>query len=51
LIETFGDRLLFVFRHFSMTIIHPFAARAAEAAARQGIFWLMHETLLDNQPN
>lgn len=42
----------FVFRHFPLTEIHPHAlaaSRAAEAAAFQGRFWEMHETLFHRQ--
>lgn len=41
-----------VFRHFPLIRIHPraqAAALAAEAAADQGAFWAMHETLFLNQ--
>jgi protein-disulfide isomerase len=41
-----------VYRHFPLTWDHPHAgdaARAAEAAARQGRFWEMHDTLFRNQ--
>lgn len=47
-----GDRLRFVFRHFPLTEAHPHALRAAEAAeaaAAQGAFWEMHDTLYENQ--
>jgi protein-disulfide isomerase len=47
-----GDRLRFVFRHFPRSNIHPNASRAAEvaeAAADQGKFWEMHETLFKHQ--
>jgi protein-disulfide isomerase len=50
--ERFGDRLRFVFRHFPRNSLHPHAgvaAQAAEAAALQGKFWQMHETLFQNQ--
>jgi protein-disulfide isomerase len=43
-----GGTLRFAFRHFPLTGIHPHAlaaAAAAEAAARQGRFWDMHELL------
>ena len=47
-----GDRLLFVFRNFPLTQIHPHAqhaAEAAEAAAMQGKFWEMHDYLFEHQ--
>ena len=47
-----GDQLLFVFRHFPITTIHPHAqqaAEAAEAAGAQGKFWEMHDVLFENQ--
>jgi protein-disulfide isomerase len=50
--QEFGDRLLFVFRNFPLTRIHPHAeaaAEAAEAAAAQGHYWEMHDMLFDNQ--
>ncbi|WP_036487042.1 thioredoxin domain-containing protein [Myxosarcina sp. GI1] len=46
------DYLCFIFRHFPQTQIHPNAkraAQAAEAAAAQGQFWLMHDTLFAHQ--
>lgn len=46
------EGLAFVFRHFPMTTIHPFAeqaAEAAEAAGAQGRFWAMHATMYENQ--
>ena len=46
---SFGeDYLCLIFRHFPQTQIHPHAQRAAEAAtaaAAQGQFWLMTDTL------
>jgi protein-disulfide isomerase len=50
--QEFGDRLLFVFRNFPLSRIHPHAqaaAEAAEAAASQGRYWEMHDLLLENQ--
>lgn len=47
-----GDKLSFVFRHFPLSTIHPFAkkaAEAAEAAALQNKFWEMHDLLYKNQ--
>ncbi len=41
-----------IFRHFPVTSKHPRArvlAHAAEAAARQGAFWPMHDSLMDDQ--
>jgi protein-disulfide isomerase len=50
--EELGGNLRFAFRHFPLTAIHPHAlaaARAAEAAARQGRYWEMHEILYHRQ--
>jgi protein-disulfide isomerase len=47
-----GNRLRFVFRHFPLATVHPFAelaAEAAEAAGAQDRFWTMHDTLYENQ--
>jgi protein-disulfide isomerase len=47
-VETFGARIGFVFRHFPQVEAHPhaeLAAEAAEAAAAQGRFWPMHHLL------
>ncbi|MEG4234368.1 DsbA family protein [Microcoleus sp. Pol11C3] len=44
--------LCFVFRHFPQPQIHPYAQRAAEAAASaaaQGQFWQMHDILFTHQ--
>jgi len=44
--------LLFVFRHFPLTAVHPFAlpaAAAVEAAGLQRQFWPMHDRLFENQ--
>jgi protein-disulfide isomerase len=48
LTETNGGRLRFMFRHFPLVEVHPYAelaAEAAEAAAAQGKFWPMHDLL------
>lgn len=50
--ETLPDHLRFVFRNFPLANVHPHsehAAEAAEAAAAQGSFWEMHDTLFENQ--
>jgi len=47
-----GDDLLFAFRNFPLTNIHPHAehaAEAAEAAGDQGNFWGIHDLLFENQ--
>jgi len=47
-----GTKLRFVFRNFPLSQIHMHAlhaAYAAEAAARQGKFWEMHDMLFENQ--
>ncbi len=52
LVDAFGKRMRFVFRHFPLVEVHPqaeLAAEAAEAAAAQGQFWAMHH-LLFTQP-
>jgi protein-disulfide isomerase len=44
--------LRIAFRHFPVTGSHPRArpaAHAAEAAAAQGAFWAMHDSLFDDQ--
>jgi len=50
--EEYNDKVLFAARHFPLTQIHPnamSAARAAEAAGRQGKFWEMHDILFEKQ--
>lgn len=52
LMEEYGDRVRFVFRHFPLKTIHANAvagSRAAEAAGNQGKFWEMHDILYANQ--
>jgi hypothetical protein len=46
------ESLCLIFRHFPQIQIHPQAQRAAEAAeaaAAQGQFWQMHNTLFEHQ--
>ena len=48
------DYLCWIFRHFPQAQIHPQAQRAAQAAvaaAAQGQFWSMHDTLFAHQQN
>jgi protein-disulfide isomerase len=43
-----GDRLVYVFRHFPLAELHPFALSAAvasEAAGLHQLFWPMHDKL------
>lgn len=50
--EAFGERLLYVFRHFPNERAHPgseFFSRVAEAAGNQGYFWEMHDWLYDHE--
>jgi protein-disulfide isomerase len=50
--KLYKDNLAFVFRHFPLAEMHPFAqaaAMASEAAANQGKFWQMHDLIYDNQ--
>jgi Na+/H+ antiporter NhaA len=51
LLADYGD-LRYVWRHLPLTDVHPhalLAAEGAEAAARQGKFWEMHDQLLSHQ--
>ncbi len=51
LLADFGD-LRYVWRHLPLNDVHPFAqlsAEASEAAAREGRFWDMYDTLLAHQ--
>jgi Na+/H+ antiporter NhaA/predicted DsbA family dithiol-disulfide isomerase len=51
LLRDFGD-LRYVWRHLPLNDVHPhaqLAAEVAEAAALQGMFWDMHDTLLAHQ--
>jgi protein-disulfide isomerase len=47
-----GSDVRYVWRHLPLNDVHPtaqLAAEAAEAAAAQGSFWEMHDTLLGHQ--
>lgn len=47
-----GDRVAVVYRHFPLIGLHKnaeLAARAAEAAGKQGKFWEMHDFLFERQ--
>jgi Na+/H+ antiporter NhaA len=51
LLADYGD-LRYIWRHLPLTDVHPhalLAAEGAEAAARQGKFWEMHDQLLEHQ--
>jgi protein-disulfide isomerase len=52
LLVEWAEEVRYVFRPFPLARIHPHAQRAAEAAeaaADQGRFWLMHQTLFAHQ--
>jgi protein-disulfide isomerase len=52
LLDHFGDRVRFVFRHYPEIEIHPHAERAAEAAeaaGAQGRFWPYYGVLFEHQ--
>jgi protein-disulfide isomerase len=52
LLERFPGQVRFIFRHFPLEQAHPhalLAAEASEAAAAQGMFWQMHDSLFQNQ--
>src|SRR6187402_1339086 len=52
ILQNLEGNLLFVYRHFPLTKVHPearMAAVAAEAANRQGLFWEMYNMLFENQ--
>ena len=47
-----GNNIKFVFRHFPLTELHPYALHAsiaAEIAGSYGKFWEMHDLLFENQ--
>ncbi len=52
LLTTFESSMRLVFRNLPLADVHPHAERAAEfaeAVALQDKFWLMHDTLYENQ--
>jgi len=52
LLQSYGNKVRFVFRNFPLYSIHPDAgisAQAAEAAGLQGKFWDMYNTLYSKQ--
>lgn len=52
IVEKYKDRISFEYRHYPLTTIHRnafAAARASEAADRQGKFWEMYRLLFANQ--
>ena len=52
ILHDYGDRILFVYRHFPLSQ-HAYAelsARSAEAAGMQGKFWEMHDRIFDAHP-
>jgi protein-disulfide isomerase len=51
-LQYFGPKLRYVFRHFPLTQVHPeaeAAAESAEFAGAHGRFWEMHDGLYQNQ--
>ncbi len=52
LLSSLGADMRYVWRHLPLNDVHPtaqLAAEASEAAAAQGRFWEMHDTLLSHQ--
>ena len=52
ILEQYGNQIRFEYKHFPLISIHPYAvsaARAAEAAGQQGMFFEMHDLLFENQ--
>lgn len=51
-IDNYGDKIQFVYRHFPLRSIHKngqTASQYAEAAGQQGKFWEYHDKLFDTQ--
>jgi protein-disulfide isomerase len=54
LMEEYGDKMRFQFRHFPLTLIHQRSLKASEsavAAGQEGKFWEMHNVLFANRRN
>jgi len=52
ILDTYGDRVRYVFRDFPIEQLHPQAVQAAQAAQcafEQGKFWEYHDLLFQNQ--
>lgn len=52
IIEKNKDKIIFAFRNYPLSQVHPNArdsAKAAEAAGEQGKFWEMHDLLYEKQ--
>ena len=52
ILRQFEPKLLFAYRHFPLTQIHPHAQAAAETAefaGAHGQFWTMHDGIFENQ--
>lgn len=52
--EKYGSKIYFVYRHYPLVQVHPFAmssAIAAQAAGSQGKFWEYHKELYQASPN
>jgi Na+/H+ antiporter NhaA len=52
LLGSFGEDVRYIWRQLPLNDVHPYAqlaAEASEAAAEQGAFWEMHDTLMDHQ--
>lgn len=51
-LSKYGDSVFFVYRHFPLRTVHVHAAeaaRASEAAQKQGAFWAFHDKLFATQ--
>ncbi|MDD2807416.1 MAG: thioredoxin domain-containing protein [Patescibacteria group bacterium] len=54
ILKDYGDKILFQYRDFPITDIHPqalMAAEAAECAHEQGKFWEMRDKIFEDQAN